>query len=402
MDVAAFSSSDSAQLIRALAPARVEAIYVHVPFCARKCHYCDFYSVVADKQAHVRFVHRLLEEMRALSPHAVGPIRTIYIGGGTPSILAAQLWSEILVALADSFDLPKTVEFTLEANPETISAELVETLAAGGVNRLSLGAQSFQPRLLRKLGRAHAPESVGRAVRLARAAGISNLSLDLIFAIPDETLAEWRADLEAALALAPEHLSCYALSYEVGTPLWRVREADRVRACPEALEAAMYEDAVTRLAAGGFRHYEISNWARLQPGGDGDWRCLHNMTYWLNSNWLALGPAAAGHIGGIRWRNAPDLEQYLSSSGGAPLAEVEELDADSRLGEELMLRLRLVEGVARDWLAARLDPSRPATARRWAAIHRHIAAGLLEHTPTHLRLTRRGLLLANEVLVDLI
>ena len=373
-----------------LTPARVEGLYIHVPFCRRKCGYCDFYSVVAGGDEHRRFAARLIDEAHAASALARGPVRTVFVGGGTPTVLSGALWAQILGELRRAFDLSALDEFTFEANPETVDADLVQTLAACGADRLSIGAQSCHPRHLRTLDRAHDPESVRRAVSAAHACGIGNVSLDLIFGIPGEALDEWAADLDAALELAPSHLSCYGLTYEEGTLIARRVAQGRLRPCDEDTEAAMYEMAIRRLSAAGFEHYEVSNFAR--PGR----RCLHNMLYWTNANWLGLGPAAASHVDGVRWKNAPDLMRYLESEGRAPVAEVEKLPPDASFGEQLMLRLRLIEGAPVDWLEPRLDD------RRSAVIAGFEAEGLLERTPTHLRLTRRGLLVADTVVSELL
>lgn len=383
------------------------AAYLHVPFCRHKCHYCDFYSIVEAPVRHEQFVHRLLRELEAVRPFLRQPLETIFVGGGTPSLLGAGLWQDLLAALSASLPLREHLEFTVEANPETVDEELIDALTGGGVNRLSLGAQSFQVRHLRTLQRRHEPASVARSVRLARAGGITNISLDLIFAIPGQTLAEWEADLESALALEPTHLSCYGLTFEPGTPLTARRDAGLIEPVDEDLEASMYEAAIDRLAAAGFEHYEISNWAR--PGH----RCRHNLIYWTNGQWWPLGPGAAGHVtghvgghvaghsGGWRWMNVPDLSAYLSSGPLPPICDVEHLDADGRIGEELMLGLRLLDGVELSHLR-RLLAAGTRGGQRAAAIETHIAAGLLERRDARLRLTRRGLLLADTVLRDLI
>ena len=363
-------------------------LYVHVPFCAAKCDYCDFVSVAADADVHRQYVDRVINEMRALAPRA--SLRTVFVGGGTPTVLGEALLQRLLDAVREAFDLSAVEEFSVEANPETVAADKFATLAAGGVNRLSLGAQSFDERLLRTLGRRHRPGAVAEAVTLTRAAGIDDVNLDLVFGVPGQTLDAWRRDLDAALALKPTHVACYGLTIEPGTPLGGRIETGEVAAPDDDMQAAMYECAHDALSAAGFEHYEISNWAR--PGR----RCRHNMQYWLNANWLALGPAAAVHADGLRWTNTRDIAAYLASRGPAPVAEFEQLDPDRRAGEEIMLRLRLVEGAPTDWLAPRF------TAARRAALERHVRAGMLDETATHLRLTRRGLLLADSVLSDLL
>ena len=384
------SVADSAALLRRLGPISVSGLYIHVPFCSRKCPYCGFYSVVADQERHRKFLDRLESEMRDAARFVRGPVRTVYAGGGTPTLLGPVLWGRLLDRLHDEFDLGKIEEFTVEANPETVEQSLMHVLAAGGVNRLSLGVQSFDPSHLSTLGRRHRPESVERAVRISRAAGIDNIALDLIFGIPGQTLDEWAADLDQAAALGPDHLSCYVLTWERDTPLAADRARGVIEACDDAAEAAMYEHAIDRLAGADFEHYEISNFAR--PGR----RCRHNMLYWTGANWLAFGPAGASHARGVRWKNVADVAAYVKSTDSTPVCQVECLDDDARLGEELMLSLRLTEGAERERLGRRLDPCRAR------AIERAVAEGLLERTATHIRFTRRGLLLADSVLADLV
>ena len=382
--------SDSATIFRRAPGVQFDGLYVHAPFCSGKCAYCDFYSVVAGQEVHRAFAERLAQEALAVGARVALPLRTVFIGGGTPTLLNAGLWRQILAALHEAFDLAALEEFTVEANPETLSPALLDVLTEGGVNRISIGAQSFDSRHLRTLGRRHSADQTARAVELARSAGLDNVSLDLIFAVPWQTLAEWDSDLGAALALSPQHISCYGLTYEPGTPISRQVASGELSACDEAVEAAMYECTIHRLTGAGYEHYEISNFAL--PGR----RCLHNMLYWTGGQWLALGPGASGYAGGVRWKNAPDLDAYLSSEGGAPLAEVEQLDSDRSFGEQLMLRLRLIEGASLEWLERRLAP------RRRGVIERFIQDGLLERTRSQLRLTRRGLLLADTVVTDLL
>ncbi len=375
-------------------------VYVHVPFCLHKCHYCDFYSIAGDGDGGRRdrrgvFVQRLIEEIRASAVFLGPPIETIFFGGGTPTLLPSGLWKDLLAALRDHQPRAADCELTVEANPETVDEPLVEALVAGGVNRLSIGAQSFDPRHLRTLERRHDPARVVRSVQIARRGGVANINIDLIFGIPGQTLAQWLEDLQEVLALEPTHLSCYALSYESNTPLTAKLRAGRINRIDEDLEARMYEAVIDRLAAAGFEHYEISSWAR--PGR----RCRHNLLYWRNDQWWPLGPAAAGHVAGVRWKNVPHLGRYLREGPLPAITDVERLDEDGRIGEELMLRLRLIEGIE----CGLLEQLLAAGARgceRGVAIRRHTAAGNLQRSNDRLRLTRHGLLVADSVLADLL
>lgn len=372
------------------------ALYIHTPFCFHKCHYCDFYSLASDAASdqarHERFIHRLILELQHWRDKAPLQPRTLFVGGGTPTLLRADLWRQLLTALNTLGVLEHVQEFTVEANPETITPELLDLLVPAGVNRMSFGAQSFHPHLLKTLERWHDPQNVRRAVELARAAGLGRVNLDLIFAIPGQTLDMAKADLEHALSLEPDHLSCYSLTYEPNTAMTQRLSRGEVQAVDEDLEARMYEAIIDRLSPAGFEHYEISNWAK--PGQ----RCEHNLIYWRNEDWLAVGPSGSSHIQGLRWKNQPHLGRYLESTGQAPWTDLEELEPDRSLGEQIMLRIRLVEGIELDWLEPRIasDP------RRRSEIERCTAAGLLERTATHLRLTRQGLLLADEVAAELL
>lgn len=394
---------DAASLLELVgAPAGI-GLYGHIPFCFHKCHYCDFYSIVDSADRQRAFTDRMIREIGALARADATPITTIFFGGGTPTLLKPNLWGDLLQALGDQLDLSAVTEFTVEANPETVTAELLEILVAGGVNRLSIGSQSFNPTHLKTLERWHDPANVARSVELARAAGIDNLNLDLIFAVPGQSSDDWAADLDAALALGPDHLSCYSLTYEPGTAMTVKLQRGKITRAEEELEAEMFAHTIDRLTAEGFDHYEISNFARSDAPGHPDRRCQHNLMYWHNGSWLAIGPSACGHLRGVRWKNTPHLGQYLASTdGGAPIQDVEQLDPDASTGEQLMLRIRLLQGVPHDWLAPRLLPGSDQADARRAAIDRFIADGLLESTPTHLRLTRRGLLLTDSIVTELL
>jgi len=369
----------------------VRALYMHIPFCFHKCHYCDFYSIVDTRDRQDAFTVRLIDELATASGRLTTPLESVFVGGGTPTLLRVDLWRRLLDAFNEY--VPRTVEceFTVEANPETVTPELASVLAAGEVHRVSLGAQSFNTTHLKTLERWHDPASVARSVELFRAAGIDNINLDLIFAIPGQTLDDWLADLDAALALEPVHVSCYGLMYEPNTPLTKKMQRGDIEPADEDREAAMYEATRDRLARAGFEHYEISNWAK--PGR----RCRHNLAYWRNENWWPIGPSASGHVEGVRWKNAPRLGAYLNSHAWPGITDVEMLDDDGRIGETLMLGLRLLDGIENkrfDVLLSRGDRSD----ERRCALDQFIADGLLERGTMHTRLTEHGLMLADSVL----
>jgi oxygen-independent coproporphyrinogen-3 oxidase len=373
----------------------VQGLYVHVPFCFHKCHYCDFYSIVDHQDRRAAFTARLIEELTAVGRRLTRPLDSIFVGGGTPTLLSPGQWHTLLKAIGQHLPLAPDLEFTVEANPETVDLELAQALAAGGVNRCSIGAQSFHEAHLRTLERHHEPASVARSVTVLRQAGIAGLNLDLIFAIPGQTHEEWIEDLDAALALKPDHLSCYALTYEPNTPMTARLATGAVQRAPEALEARMYETTLDRLDMAGMSHYEISAWAHR------DRQCRHNLLYWSNGDWWPAGPGAAGHVQGVRWRNTPRLADYLDAAPWPSIQDVERLDADGRVGEEFMLGLRLIDGLttqAVDGLLASGQRGR----QRQDTIQRCIAQGLLQDGGGRLRFTRRGLLLADSVLAELV
>ncbi|MCH2135772.1 MAG: radical SAM family heme chaperone HemW [Phycisphaerales bacterium] len=375
-----------------------DAIYVHVPFCRHRCHYCDFYTIAGRDEAREPFVSRLLQEATHHLPGLPMQSPCVFIGGGTPTWLPPRLLEQLLVGLEAS--MPATVgEWTIEANPETVDADIARVLIDSPVNRVSMGMQSAQPKLLQVLERQHDPASVPRAVEHLRR-GEMAISLDLIFGIPGQTLAQVQADLEAALALGPDHLSVYGLVFEPGTPLRRKRDQGLVQQVDEGIEADMYTLVRQVLAAAGFEQYEISNWAR--PGQ----RCQHNEVYWTNGNWWPLGPGAAGHVRHLRWKNQARLGAWLESPDPAPIVDVERADLDGQLGEALMMGLRLLDGVGRGLVEAACQ-ARGRGALRREALFRHLGdlqagGALLEWIDDRLRLTDRGLLLADSVIIDLL
>lgn len=375
-------------------PNSVRALYLHIPFCNHKCHYCDFYSLVDLQGRQQAFTDRLIDEIRAQSPFA-GPLDSVFVGGGTPTLLATPLWEKLAAALADNFDIdPDHTEFTVECNPETSSAELFSVLKAAGVNRLSVGMQSFDRAQLRTLERRHNPENVFRTFDLARAAGITRLSGDLIYAIPGQSLDAWDKDLSTALALGTEHLSCYNLTYEPKTAMTARLERGQFEPCEEELEIEMFELAAARLSAEGLERYEVSNYAR--PGA----ACRHNLAYWRQHDWLAAGPSASGHAAGHRWKNVPHLETYINHghNGLAPITDHEPPDLARAVRERIMTGLRLAEGLDRPLLILQAEHAIEGRAAELESeINACVGEGLLDHDRSRLRLTERGILLADGV-----
>jgi len=374
---------------------RFRGAYVHVPFCFHKCHYCDFYSFVETNGREAMFVDRLLDEARAWTDLAEAPLETLFMGGGTPTLLSPKLLARLLQGLRGIFRWRDDAEWTVEANPVTVTDEVARVLADAGVNRVSIGCQSFDPALLKALERCHDPASVPRAVEQLRGAGISNLNLDLIFAIPGEALEQWQRDLDAALALGPLHLSCYGLVYEPNTALTKRRDLGTVTPADEDLEAVMYECVLHRLDGAGFEHYEISNWARTGR------RCRHNELYWTGADWFALGPSASGQAGTVRWKNIARLSDWLDRGPFSPLAHAEQVTERQRSGERFMLGLRRLEGIPLDEVELLLSVGDDGD-RRMRAIETSIASGLLQRRNARLQLSDGGLLLADTVLSSLV
>lgn len=339
-------------------PAR--SLYIHIPFCFHKCHYCDFYSIVDSRDRQRAFTARLVRELRALAPFSGGlPLETVFVGGGTPTLLEPELWVELLAAMGEAFDLSVIRsgiregggEFTVECNPETATPELMGVLAAGGVNRVSIGAQSFDPAMLKTLERWHDPENVGRAVELAAGAGIERRSVDLIYAIPGQSLEGWGRDLERALSLGVTHLSAYNLTYEPNTAMTIRLKQGEFSPTPEELEVEMFRLTNETLSRAGLERYEVSNYA--VPGHE----CAHNLAYWRQKQWIAAGPSASGHLAGHRYKVVARLGDYLQDreDGLSPLVEHEGPDARRALAEIVMTGLRLREGLDAQAVLARAE-----------------------------------------------
>ncbi len=377
------------------------ALYVHIPFCAARCPYCDFATAPARTPLRARYLETLVREVALRGAELGRPrMRTLYLGGGTPSLLEPAEIEALASSLREAFAF-RPIEVTLEANPATLDAARLEAFAALGLTRVSLGAQSFDLAGLHALGRAHRVGDIARSAALVRAAGLRSLNLDLIFGWPGETREQWRTDLEAAVALAPDHLSCYPLTlvHEPeeavanwpggGWPTLARWRAGAQRAQPDDdAQAAMYVDAERILARAGFTHYEIANWAR--PGH----RSRHNLVYWRDGDWLGVGLGAHSHLGGRRFWNSGRLDAYLAHWQRPQ----EERSADP--AESAILSLRLREGLRFSAFARRYGPcAADEVGLRLRALD---GAGLLRWRRDGVALTRRGRLLSNEVFVQLV
>jgi len=353
----------------------VEHLYVHLPFCAHRCGYCDFVTAVGRPEQHAAYVDALLRELEQEREVLVDDLETVFLGGGTPTFTALPELVRLLEAL------PAAEEITVEANPETVTPELARALRGAGVTRVSLGAQSFRPHLLAVLERGAQPADVRRAFALLRDAGFDNLSLDLIYGIPGQTVADLDADLADAIELGTEHLSCYELEAKLGTRFTHAW-GDELARQAEAMED-YFERVVSTLTGAGYRWYETANFCRR------DLRARHNLGYWLGHDYLGIGVGAVSTVGGERRRNTPKLARYLSGDYGR---ELEPLDDDVLARERLMLGLRLDDPLPLAGLERALDPIGLARAEE---------LGLAERRDDTLTLTERGRYLGGAVTAEL-
>jgi putative oxygen-independent coproporphyrinogen III oxidase len=363
----------------------VRHLYVHLPFCVHRCGYCDFVTAVGRVDEHGDYADAVLRELDRGRPLLASRLATVFVGGGTPTFTEPTALADVLAAL------PEADEVTVEANPETVTAELAALLGDHGVNRVSLGAQSFRPHLLEVLERRATPEVVRGAVQTLRDAGFDNISLDLLYGIPGQSAADLDADLADALALAPEHLSCYELEAKPGTRFTHAHGTELRH------QAGAMEDYAARVAetltGAGYRWYETANFCRSDDGRD--LRAHHNLAIWHGADYVGIGVGAVSTVDGVRRRNLPSLAGYVGSlaRGEAPPHELEPLDAETRQVERLMLGLRLDEPFALAGAERVVDPD---------ALERLVAGGLVERVEGGVRLTGRGRLLGGAVTVELL
>jgi len=406
---------------------RISSLYVHVPFCAQKCAYCAFYSEPAGGELVNRYVAALIREMEIVADDVRPPVlrstaaeggRTIFFGGGTPSLLNLRQWNQVLRAM-ERLNLLGAEEFTVECNPATVSADKAKLLRDFGVNRISMGVQSLDEALLDRLGRVHSREMVFKSFDILRRAGFDNLNMDLMFAIPGQTLKIWRATLDEALALGSEHLSSYEVIYEDDTPLFAQLQAGKFDV-NEELACAMYEELVERVTAAGFRQYEVANFAREKKWSNGvreNWSknsagtqpsntpelqhsipsfaCKHNVNYWRGGSFYGLGPSATGYVRGVRTKNRANTPLYCEQleQGKRAIESREELPPLKRAGETAAFGLRLVAG----WPFEEFQRTTNFDLRQeWSADMTRLAGrGWAEISPDGFHLNRQGLRFAD-------
>lgn len=370
-------------------------LYVHIPFCETKCIYCDFYSIESFRD-YDRFLSALHSEIALRGRLRLGALRfhSIFIGGGTPSLLSDVQLGGIIEALHARFEFDPQIEVTVECNPGTVTVEKLRGYRAAGVNRLSFGVQSFHADDLQFLSRIHSAAEAEDAVAMSFAAGIKNINVDLMFSLPGQTPERWVQNLERARALGTTHLSCYSLTVEQGTPLARMVERGMVRTPPEESDAVLFELTMETLAGWGFRQYEVSNYAL--PG----YESRHNLTYWRHEDYLGFGPSAHSTMNGRRWWNARSLDKYLAiiDSHTLPEAGGEQLDPATLRSEYIFLRLRS-EGIHLPDFT-RLFGSDLHSDNR-AFIDRCISENILHLEDNRLSLTRKGLLVCDEICAEL-
>jgi oxygen-independent coproporphyrinogen III oxidase len=375
------------------APGNAAGIYLHIPFCAAICNYCNFNRGLHEDGLRQRYVNALIADIHLAADSSI-TADTIFFGGGTPSLLQPQEVARIIQACRDSFELAADAEITLEANPESSSGEALDGFRGAGVNRLSFGVQSFRDEELRRLGRLHTSQTARQAVALARAAGFDNLSLDLMMWLPGQTRAHWLESVEALIALEPDHASLYLLEIYPNAPLRDEMARAGLSPAPDDDAAEMYLEGLARLERAGFEQYEISNVARPRAR-----RSRHNLKYWQEGDWLGFGAGAHATFRGERWRTVSGTADYIDRvmSGADVRLDRRVLGAEEKLEEALFMRLRLTDGV--DLATVAQHHGLDIWERYGPDLTPYVSAGLLVHEPgRRLALTRRGMLLANDVM----
>lgn len=368
-------------------------IYIHIPFCKSRCIYCGFYSTTL-LDLRKKYINAVCREMELRKNYIREPFSTIYLGGGTPSLLDEAELTKLFLYINNVYDVDRNAEITMECNPDDITPEFTNMLSRLSINRVSMGAQTFADSRLRLLHRRHNSDEVKHAVKLLREAGIKNISIDLMFGFPDESLSQWKEDISAALALNVEHISAYSLMYEEDTPLWKMLDTGKVKEIDEELSLAMFKELVRQLTDAGYEHYEISNFAR--PG----YRSRHNSSYWHQVPYIGLGAAAHSFALNSRQWNVADLKLYIEkiNNGIIPM-EREELDNDTTFNDIITTALRTSDGIDLNAMETRLGKRYRNTLI--SAAGKHLEQGLLEIRHDRLRLTSEGIFISDMVMSDL-
>jgi oxygen-independent coproporphyrinogen-3 oxidase len=372
-----------------------KSLYIHMPFCRRRCIYCDFYSTIYDETAAWRYTGAIAGQITSLE----GEFSTIYIGGGTPTMLSGGMLERILKSLKGA--LAARCEFTVEANPESLDAVKIKVLLDGGVNRLSIGVQSFDDSKLKRLGRMHDSRRANDSVALAAKGGFANISVDLMFGVWGEDMKTWEKDLAIAAALPVKHLSCYSLTYEKGTPLFDAVKAGSVVPLGEKPVAEMYGAAIERLAVRGFRQYEVSNFAKA------GFECRHNLNYWENDPYTGIGASAVSYADGVRTENIADIGEYIRKAEARMAVAVsrERLSPARRAKETAAVKIRTKEGIDFAWFKGHTGYDLPELERK--ALPKLVSGGLIKYKKagdrvTGIELRRKGFLFCDLVSSELV
>jgi oxygen-independent coproporphyrinogen-3 oxidase len=363
----------------------IEHLYIHVPFCAEKCQYCAFYSKPDSIQKMSDYVDAALTELNQFS-NRLRPV-TIFFGGGTPSLLPVPLMAKLLDGLRWQLDLSRAAEWSIECNPATVTTEKAKLMREAGVNRISLGVQSFDDAMLKTLGRIHTGQQVEDAYRRLRGAGFDNINLDFIFGLPGQTREHWRETLQRAISMQPEHLSTYCLILEEDTPFFAQARQGNLHTDDDT-ESAMYEAGIAQLEAAGYRQYEISNFSI--PGRT----CAHNIAYWEGRDYIGIGPSACSTVANRRWQNVSDTDRYVAAirQQQSAVGFEEQLDERTRVAERVAFGMRMNDGVPRAVLCGRWEKE----------IETLLRDGLVEWHADRLRPTQRGILFADEIAAEFV
>lgn len=368
-------------------------IYIHIPFCKSRCIYCGFYSTTL-LDLRKKYINAVCREMELRKNYIREPFSTIYLGGGTPSLLDEAELTKLFLYINNVYDVDRNAEITMECNPDDITPKFTNMLSHLPINRVSMGAQTFADSRLRLLHRRHNSDEVKHAVKLLRETGIKNISIDLMFGFPDESLSQWKEDISAALALNVEHISAYSLMYEEDTPLWKMLDTGKVKEIDEELSLTMFKELVCQLTDAGYEHYEISNFAR--PG----YRSRHNSSYWHQVPYIGLGAAAHSFDLNSRQWNVADLKLYIEEINNVIIPmEREELDNDTTFNDIITTALRTSDGIDLNAMETRLGKRYRNTLI--SAAGKHLEQGLLEIRHDRLRLTAEGIFISDMVMSDL-
>ena len=370
-------------------------IYIHIPFCKQRCSYCAFYSTTL-YNIRERYVDALCKEIAQRKEYAgCTTIETIYLGGGTPSTLTMEQLQKICCTIYSTHNVSPTAEVTIECNPDDLTPDFLAQLKQLPFNRISMGVQSFNDAQLKRLGRRHNADKARQAVDNARTAGYDNISIDLIFALPGSTITEWEHDLDSAIALSPDHLSAYNLTYEEGTPLHRALERGDFAELSEEENIEQFQLLIAKLKEAGYRHYEISNFAL--PGRES----RHNSSYWNDTPYIGCGAAAHSYDGTSRQWNIADIQEYIKGiEEGNPNFEIEQLTEEERYNDTILTRLRTAKGIPLEWMKEKFSARLNSYMRHVA--DKEIALGNLKEVDGHLSLTEKGIFISDAVIREFI